>query len=63
MLDRVYDTLADEALFRECDDEIASLADNLVPGDTNGTFDVFVRDRQLETTVLASRGIARSVTM
>ncbi len=28
-LDRVYDTLADEELFRECDDEIASLADNL----------------------------------
>src|SRR3954453_857389 len=24
----------------------ASLASNLVPGDTNGTFDVFVRDRQ-----------------
>src|SRR5207245_11290157 len=28
-LDRVYDTLADESLFRECDDEIASLADGL----------------------------------
>jgi Tol biopolymer transport system component len=27
-----------------------SNADNLVPGDTNGTFDVFVRDRQLGTT-------------
>ena len=31
MLDRVYDTLADEALFRECDDEIANIADNLEP--------------------------------
>ena len=31
MLDRVYDTLADEALFRECDAEIANLADNLEP--------------------------------
>ncbi|MBI4416857.1 MAG: deoxyhypusine synthase family protein [Euryarchaeota archaeon] len=31
MLDRVYDTLADEDLFRECDDEIASIADNLEP--------------------------------
>ncbi len=29
MLDRVYDTLADEDLFRECDEEIASIADNL----------------------------------
>ena len=29
MLDRVYDTLADEDLFRECDEEITSLADNL----------------------------------
>src|SRR5881628_870091 len=28
-LDRVYDTLADESLFRECDDEIAGLADGL----------------------------------
>ncbi len=28
-LDRVYDTLADESLFRECDDEIAALADGL----------------------------------
>lgn len=28
-LDRVYDTLADESLFRECDEEIASLADGL----------------------------------
>jgi hypothetical protein len=27
-----------------------SLATNLVPGDTNGTWDVFVRDRQLGTT-------------
>jgi deoxyhypusine synthase len=31
MLDRVYDTLADEDLFRECDDEIANMADNLEP--------------------------------
>ncbi|HEV8594887.1 MAG TPA: deoxyhypusine synthase family protein [Thermoplasmata archaeon] len=31
MLDRVYDTLADEDLFRECDDEIANIADNLEP--------------------------------
>src|SRR5207244_4355778 len=30
-LDRVYDTLADESLFRECDDEIAALADSLEP--------------------------------
>jgi deoxyhypusine synthase len=30
-LDRVYDTLADESLFRECDDEIADLADHLEP--------------------------------
>ncbi|TMA06824.1 MAG: deoxyhypusine synthase [Methanobacteriota archaeon] len=30
-LDRVYDTLADESLFRECDDEIAALADGLEP--------------------------------
>lgn len=30
-LDRVYDTLADEDLFRECDDEIAELADGLEP--------------------------------
>ncbi len=30
-LDRVYDTLADEDLFRECDDEIAALADGLEP--------------------------------
>src|SRR2546422_9994481 len=30
-LDRVYDTLADESLFRECDDEIATLADSLEP--------------------------------
>ncbi len=27
-LDRVYDTLADESLFRECDEEIAALADS-----------------------------------
>ncbi|TLZ64256.1 MAG: deoxyhypusine synthase [Methanobacteriota archaeon] len=31
-LDRVYDTLADESLFRECDAEIATMADNLEPG-------------------------------
>src|SRR5439155_3845932 len=31
MLDRVYDTLADEDLFRVCDDEIANMADNLEP--------------------------------
>ena len=31
MLDRVYDTLADEDLFRECDAEIANIADNLEP--------------------------------
>src|SRR3989454_6526327 len=31
MLDRVYDTLADEDLFRECDDEIANMADHLEP--------------------------------
>jgi Tol biopolymer transport system component len=32
----------------------ASFASNLVPGDTNGTFDVFVHDRQGGTTVRAS---------
>src|SRR3989304_4600736 len=31
MLDRVYDTLADESLFRECDDEISAMADELEP--------------------------------
>ncbi len=31
MLDRVYDTLADESLFRVCDDEIAAMADALEP--------------------------------
>jgi Tol biopolymer transport system component len=31
-----------------------SLADNLAAGDTNGAWDVFVRDRQLGTTVRAS---------
>lgn len=31
-----------------------SSADNLVPGDTNGLVDIFVRDRQLATTELAS---------
>src|SRR2546430_12250860 len=34
----------------------ASLADNLVPDDTNGSFDVFVRDRQRGTTERASVG-------
>jgi len=32
----------------------ASLADNLVPGDTNRTLDVFLRDRQAATTELIS---------
>src|SRR5207249_11240334 len=31
MLDRVYDTLADEDLLRVCDEEIATVADNLDP--------------------------------
>ena len=31
MLDRVYDTLADESLFRVCDAEIAAMADALEP--------------------------------
>ena len=31
-----------------------SLASNLVPGDTNGAWDIFIRDRQLGTTSLAS---------
>lgn len=30
-LNRVYDTVADEALFRECDQEIAAMADALAP--------------------------------
>jgi len=34
----------------------ASLADNLVPDDTNGSFDVFVRDRRSDTTERASVG-------
>ena len=34
----------------------ASAATNLVPGDTNGAIDVFVRDRQTGTTVRASVG-------
>jgi len=34
----------------------ASAATNLVPGDTNGAVDVFVRDRQTGTTVRASVG-------
>jgi Tol biopolymer transport system component len=33
-----------------------SFADNLVPGDTNGTHDVFVRDRKLGTTERVSVG-------
>ena len=32
----------------------SSGATNLVPGDTNGTSDVFIRDRTLSTTILAS---------
>jgi Tol biopolymer transport system component len=35
-----------------------SWADNLVPGDTNGTYDVFVRDRQMGKTELVSIGIS-----
>jgi len=31
MLDRVYDTLADESLFRVCDEEISAMADALEP--------------------------------
>lgn len=31
-----------------------SLATNLVPGDTNGVIDVFIRDRDLQTTIRAS---------
>lgn len=31
-----------------------SNATNLVPGDTNGTFDIFIRDRQTNTTTLIS---------
>src|SRR5688572_4209052 len=34
----------------------SSLADNLVPGDTNGVMDVFVRDRQAGTTERISVG-------
>ena len=34
----------------------SSLANNLVPGDTNGISDVFVRDLQTGTTILASPG-------
>ncbi len=34
-----------------------SLATNLVPGDTNATWDVFLRDRLLGTTQLISRGL------
>jgi Tol biopolymer transport system component len=36
----------------------ASTADNLVPGDTNASWDVFVRDRAAGTTVRASVGAA-----
>lgn len=35
----------------------SSLADNLVPGDTNHAEDIFVRDRLEDTTVLASIGL------
>ena len=35
-----------------------SYASNLVPGDTNGTFDVFVRDRRAGVTRLVSVGTA-----
>src|SRR5947208_1360150 len=35
---------------------IASAASDLVPGDTNGVFDVFVRDRQLGLTDRVSVG-------
>jgi WD40-like Beta Propeller Repeat len=35
-----------------------SYASNLVPGDTNGRYDVFVRDRQTGTTTLVSGGIS-----
>lgn len=38
----------------------SSLAGNLVPGDTNGTFDVFVRDRRRHTTSRVSVGTAGS---
>jgi Tol biopolymer transport system component len=34
-----------------------SIASNLVPGDTNGAADVFVRDRQLGVTTLVSVGV------
>ncbi len=33
----------------------SSRSDNLVPGDTNGTYDIFIRDRQLGTTELISK--------
>jgi Tol biopolymer transport system component len=36
----------------------SSSATNLVPGDTNGSFDVFVRDLVLGTTALVSSGLA-----
>ncbi len=35
-----------------------SYADNLVPGDTNTNYDVFVRDRQTGTTTLVSGGVS-----
>lgn len=35
-----------------------SYASNLVPGDTNGRYDVFIRDRQNGTTTLVSGGIS-----
>ena len=36
----------------------SSMASNLVPGDTNGTWDVFVRDRLTASTTLVSRNTA-----
>jgi hypothetical protein len=38
-----------------------SFADNLAPGDTNGTFDVFLHDNQLGTTTLLSRGLGGGI--
>ncbi len=35
-----------------------SFASNLVPGDTNGRYDVFVRDRQTGSTTLVSGGVS-----
>jgi len=38
----------------------ASLADNLVPGDSNGCYDVFIRDRTIGTTQRVSVGMGGS---